>query len=274
MTSTPLSAGAMSESTRSTCRPGRRRSSSPKTASSRKSPCTNSTPASSRSARMSVATMRPLRPTRSLAYWLQAPGAAPRSRQVCPGFSSRARRSISSSLYTARDRQPSRCARCTNGSAKCSFSHLSLLLERRPIGSVCPAQGQVPPAYNGPMEKPRPAAGGPSASASAAASAAEHELTERQRRHLRGLAHALKPVVRLGSAGLTEAIAAETARALGDHELIKVKAPGGDRAARDELFAELARRTGSALVHRIGHVAVLYRPRAEPPGLVIPGRRS
>ena len=122
------------------------------------------------------------------------------------------------------------------------------------------------------MEKPRPAAGGPSASASAAASAAAPELTERQRRHLRGLAHALKPVVRLGSAGLTQAIAAETARALGDHELIKVKAPGGDRAARDELFAELARRTGSALVHRIGNVAVLYRPRAEPPGLVIPDR--
>ncbi|TLY71926.1 MAG: YhbY family RNA-binding protein [Gammaproteobacteria bacterium] len=89
---------------------------------------------------------------------------------------------------------------------------------------------------------------------------------------MRGLAHALAPVVRLGSAGLTEAVASETARALGDHELIKVKAPGGDRAARDELFAELARRTGSALVHRIGNVAVLYRPRAEPPGLVIPDR--
>jgi len=122
------------------------------------------------------------------------------------------------------------------------------------------------------MEKPRPAAGGASANASAAASAAAPELTERQRRHLRGLAHALKPVVRLGSAGLTEAVASETARALGDHELIKVKAPGGDRAARDELFAELARRTASALVHRIGNVAVLYRARAEPPGLVIPDR--
>ena len=121
------------------------------------------------------------------------------------------------------------------------------------------------------MEKPRPAAGGASASASAATAAAP-ELTERQRRHLRGLAHALKPVVRLGSAGLTKAVASETARALGDHELIKVKAPGGDRAARDELFAELARRTGSALVHRIGNVAVLYRPRAEPPGLIIPDR--
>ena len=67
-----------------------------------------------------------------------------------------------------------------------------------------------------------------------------------------------------------EALAAETARALHDHELIKVKAGGGDREARDTLFAELAQRTGSALVHRIGNVAVLYRPRADLPRILIP----
>jgi RNA-binding protein len=95
-------------------------------------------------------------------------------------------------------------------------------------------------------------------------------LSERQRRHLRGLAHELQPVVRLGNAGLTDAVARETDRALTDHELIKIKAPGGDREARDTLFDELARRTGSSLVHRIGNVAVLYRPRPELPRIVIP----
>ena len=95
-------------------------------------------------------------------------------------------------------------------------------------------------------------------------------LSERQRRHLRGLAHPLKPVVRLGAAGLTEAVARETVRALADHELIKVKAPGGDREARDALFGALAARTGSALVHRIGNVAVLYRPHPELPRILIP----
>ncbi len=90
------------------------------------------------------------------------------------------------------------------------------------------------------------------------------ELSEKQRRHLRGLAHPLKPVIRLGNAGLTDAVAGETARALHDHELIKVKGPGGDREARDTLFDELARRTASILVHRIGNVAVLYRPNALP----------
>jgi RNA-binding protein len=113
-------------------------------------------------------------------------------------------------------------------------------------------------------------AAGPAKSPAAGSPAAAPELSERQRRHLRGLAHPLKPVVRLGNAGLTEAVALETERALRDHELIKVKAPGGDRDARDALFASLAGRTASALVHRIGNVAVLYRPHPELPRILIP----
>ncbi|HET7758069.1 MAG TPA: YhbY family RNA-binding protein [Steroidobacteraceae bacterium] len=95
-------------------------------------------------------------------------------------------------------------------------------------------------------------------------------LSERQRRHLRRLAHALKPVVRLGNAGLTEAVVLEAARALRDHELIKVKTPGGDRAAREELLRGLAARTGSALVQRVGNVAVLYRPNVGLPRILLP----
>ena len=95
-------------------------------------------------------------------------------------------------------------------------------------------------------------------------------LSDRQRRHLRGLAHELQPVVRLGNAGLTDAVAREADRALTDHELIKIKAPGGDREARDALFEELARRTGSSLVHRIGNVAVLYRAHATLPRILLP----
>ena len=104
----------------------------------------------------------------------------------------------------------------------------------------------------------------------AATADAPPPLSERQRRYLKGLAHSLKPIVRLGNAGLTEAVAAETERALHDHELIKVKAPGGDREGRDALFAALASRTRSALVQRIGNVAVLYRARPDLARIVIP----
>ena len=73
----------------------------------------------------------------------------------------------------------------------------------------------------------------------------------------------LKPLIRLGNAGLTEAVATETARALSRPRAHQgERRPGGDREARDALFTDLAQRTASALVHRIGNVAVLYRPNA------------
>ena len=95
-------------------------------------------------------------------------------------------------------------------------------------------------------------------------------LVEKQLRFLRGRAHPLKPVVQLGQAGLTDAVVAETARALHDHELIKVRVQGAEREARDAMLAQLAGRTGSELVTRIGHVAVLYRQREGLPRLVLP----
>lgn len=103
------------------------------------------------------------------------------------------------------------------------------------------------------------------------AAPASPRLSDRQRRHLRGLAHELKPIIRLGSDGLTDGVARETERALHDHELIKVKAPGGgNREVRDALFSDLARLTASALVHRIGNVAILYRPRPDMPRILLP----
>jgi RNA-binding protein len=96
------------------------------------------------------------------------------------------------------------------------------------------------------------------------------ELNEKQRRHLKGLAHPLKPVVLMGNSGLTPAVVAETDRALTDHELIKVRLPGAERDQRDAALASLAERTSSALVTRIGHVAVLYRPNPQLPRIVLP----
>jgi RNA-binding protein len=97
------------------------------------------------------------------------------------------------------------------------------------------------------------------------------QLNEKQRRHLKGLAHPLRPIILMGNAGLTDAVAAETSRALADHELIKVRLPGLDREQRDAALQALAERTGSALVTRIGHVAVLYRPSQPLAKIVLPG---
>ena len=89
------------------------------------------------------------------------------------------------------------------------------------------------------------------------------ELSESERRALRGRAHALKPVVMIGQAGLSAAVLAEIERALDDHELIKIKARVGDRKVRNALFETACANLGAVLIQRIGNVAVLYRPGAD-----------
>jgi len=96
------------------------------------------------------------------------------------------------------------------------------------------------------------------------------KLTQKQRRHLRGLGYSLKAVVYIGQAGASDAVVAETVRALSDHELIKVRVNGMEREARNESLASLASRTESELVGRVGHTAVLYRRRTDQPGIVLP----
>ena len=89
------------------------------------------------------------------------------------------------------------------------------------------------------------------------------ELTGRQRKHLRGLAHGMEPVLHVGGAGVTGAVLAETVRALLAHELIKVRlhAPANKHA----LAEELAAKAGAALCGLVGHVVILYRPHPEKP---------
>ena len=89
---------------------------------------------------------------------------------------------------------------------------------------------------------------------------AEIQLTPRERQALKARAHALKPVVLLGAAGLSPAVLAEIDRALGAHALIKVKVPGDDRALREELFATAADALSAARVQAIGKLLVFYRP--------------
>ncbi|HEX6995906.1 MAG TPA: ribosome assembly RNA-binding protein YhbY [Gammaproteobacteria bacterium] len=96
------------------------------------------------------------------------------------------------------------------------------------------------------------------------------ELTDKQRRHLRGLGHALKPVILVGQAGVSDAVVAETRAALKAHELIKVRVAGLERDERDEALVDLAARTDSAIVGRIGHTALLYRQHPEKPRIQLP----
>ena len=96
------------------------------------------------------------------------------------------------------------------------------------------------------------------------------DLTNAQIRFLRGQAHDLKAMLQVGGKGISDALAAEVDGALEHHELIKIKVAADDRDTRDAMIAELAARTDAALVQRIGHVAVLYRPSKDKRQIVLP----
>lgn len=96
-----------------------------------------------------------------------------------------------------------------------------------------------------------------------AAVIAAPELQGFQRKYLRGLAHAVKPVVHLGKSGITDTLLRNVVEALESHELIKVRFVEF-KDERKQLSAEIADRSSSALVGVVGHNAIFYRPHAEP----------
>jgi len=95
-------------------------------------------------------------------------------------------------------------------------------------------------------------------------------LTVKQRKYLKGLAHSLEPVVRIGQRGVTPTVVEETKRSLIAHELIKVRIDGDDSAGRLELAEALTAATGAEIAASIGKLAILYRPRDEKPRIKLP----
>jgi len=89
------------------------------------------------------------------------------------------------------------------------------------------------------------------------------DLSESQKKYLRGLGHNLKPHIMVGDAGLSESLLAEYEATLAHHELIKVKLRGADRASRDKMIDDLCVNHAACLVQRIGNVALLYRENPE-----------
>lgn len=80
---------------------------------------------------------------------------------------------------------------------------------------------------------------------------------------LKSLGQKLDPVVHVGKGGLSESLLATVDQALNDHELIKVKFDAL-KEQKKVLAPELASKTGSRMVQRVGNVVVLYREHPDP----------
>ena len=96
------------------------------------------------------------------------------------------------------------------------------------------------------------------------------QLTSAQTRFLRGQAHDLSAMLQVGGKGITDALVAEVSAALEQHELIKVKVAAEHREVRDAMIKDLADRAEAALVQRIGHTAVFYKPSKDKRQIVLP----
>ena len=90
------------------------------------------------------------------------------------------------------------------------------------------------------------------------------ELRGCQRRYVRGRAQSLRPVVQVGRSGITDDVLREVARALVDHELIKVamlKPPN-----KKAMAADLASQTGRLRLQDFNQLeqmyGLTYNPRA------------
>lgn len=96
------------------------------------------------------------------------------------------------------------------------------------------------------------------------------ELSGKQRRHLRGLAHHLKPVVIIGADRVTDGVVRKVDAELLAHELIKIRLTDADREEVAEAQTILCNHTQAAHVQTIGHTLILYRPHPKEPQIRLP----
>jgi putative YhbY family RNA-binding protein len=88
------------------------------------------------------------------------------------------------------------------------------------------------------------------------------KVSPAQRAELRSQAHALKPVVLIGSDGLTEAVLSEIKVHLAAHQLIKVRVFGDEREERTAIYERICDELQAAPVQHIGKLLVIWKPAA------------
>lgn len=100
-------------------------------------------------------------------------------------------------------------------------------------------------------------------------------LTAQQKQFLKGAAHALSPLVQIGKDGLSSGVMESIKNELLHHELIKVKIGNNSGLEKKEASAEIAKKSGAAMVQLIGKTIVLYKKnpkRAKEKRIKLPSR--
>ena len=85
------------------------------------------------------------------------------------------------------------------------------------------------------------------------------DLSEKQKKYLRGLGHHLKPLITIGENGISKTLLFEFEKTLDHHELIKVKVRASDRHARNAIINNLCEDKTIQIIQRIGNIILVYR---------------
>lgn len=91
------------------------------------------------------------------------------------------------------------------------------------------------------------------------------DLSGKQRKHLRGLAHHLSALVRVGHEGFTDGLKDAVDEALATHELIKIKLLENAPIGKKEFAADVAERCGAHVAGVVGRTIILYRRHPKKP---------
>ena len=86
-------------------------------------------------------------------------------------------------------------------------------------------------------------------------------LSSPEIRALKARAQKLDPLLHVGKHGLSESFLESVDRALGQHELVKIKF-SSFKEEKKTLAPQIAEKTNSHLVMRVGNVAVFFRAKA------------
>ena len=93
-------------------------------------------------------------------------------------------------------------------------------------------------------------------------------LNNSQIRKFKAAAQLMEPMLKIGKAGLSEGFIRSVDVALAQHELVKIKF-AEFKEQKKELAPQLAEKTASHLVMRVGNVMVLHRPKPAPAEAVV-----
>ncbi|MCH2108003.1 MAG: ribosome assembly RNA-binding protein YhbY [Polyangiaceae bacterium] len=98
-------------------------------------------------------------------------------------------------------------------------------------------------------------------------------LTGKQSRHLRALAHSLKPVVQIGKNALGDGVQEQIEAQILSHELIKVRIGSECPVDARTIATELEATLGTQTAQIIGKTLVLYRRHPQKPKIELPKGR-